>query len=402
MHINRFFFNLIGLVALLALAACGKKQAPPSPPVTEVGIVTLEPQTVPVTIDVPGRTSAWQIAEVRARVNGIVLKREFKEGSEVKAGQRLYKIDSAPYKAQFESSQAALAKAHASLNAVAAKAERYKPLIAAHAISQQEYDNALAEHGQAMADVGVAKAALEVARINLGYTEVSSPIAGWIGKSYVTPGAYVQASQATLLATVQQIDPIYVDVTQSSSDVLRLRREMADGQLQMTGRNEVKVDLVLEDGSAYPFQGKLQFSDIAVEPGTGTITLRALFPNPKKALLPGMFVRARIQEGVNHRALVVPQVGVTHDARGRPTALIVDQDNKVALRVLTTMRAADDNWLVASGLNAGDRVIVQGLQKVQPGMTVKPVTTQVLPTLTAEAAAGPQPAASDAADANAE
>lgn len=353
-----------------------------------MGIVTLEPQTVPVTIDVPGRTSAWQIAEVRARVNGIVLKREFKEGSEVKAGQRLYKIDSAPYKAQFESSQAALAKAHASLNAVAAEAERYKPLIAANAISQQEYDNALAEHGQAMADVGVAKAALEVARINLGYTEVSSPIAGWIGKSYVTPGAYVQASQATLLATVQQIDLIYVDVTQSSSDVLRLRREMADGQLQMTGRNEVKVDLVLEDGSSYPFQGKLQFSDIAVEPGTGTITLRALFPNPKKALLPGMFVRARIQEGVNHRALVVPQVGVTHDAKGQPTALIVDQDNKVALRVLTTMRAADDNWLVASGLNAGDRVIVQGLQKVQPGMTVKPVTTQVSPTPTAEAAAG--------------
>ncbi|BBO59331.1 efflux RND transporter periplasmic adaptor subunit [Mycoavidus sp. B2-EB] len=401
MHVNRSFSNLIGLAVLLALTACGKKQAPPAPPIPEVGVVTLEPRTVPVTIEVPGRTSAWQMAEVRARVNGIVLKREFKEGSEVKAGQRLYKIDPAPYQAEFDRANAGLAKAQANLNAVAAKAERYKPLIAAHAISQQEYDNARAEHGQAAAEVAVTKAALEAARINLGYTEVTSPISGWAGKSQVTPGAYVQASQATLLSTIQQIDPMYVDLTQSSADVLRLRREMAEGQLQMAGRNEVKVDLVLEDGSSYPFQGKLQFSDIAVDPNTGTITLRALFPNPQKALLPGMFVRARVQEGVNNRALVVPQIGITHDAKGQPTALIVAQDNKVALRTLTTMRTADDNWIVSSGLQAGDRVIVQGLQKVRLGMTVKPVAAELSPTSPA-AEVAPQPAASDAADTNAE
>lgn len=401
MHVNRSFANLIGLAALLALTACGKKQAPPAPPIPEVGVVTLEPRTMPVTFDVPGRTSAWQMAEVRARVNGIVLKREFKEGSEVKAGQRLYKIDPAFYQAEFDRAKAGLAKAQASLNAVAAKAERYKPLIAAHAISQQEYDNALAEHGQAAAEVAVAKAALEAARINLSYTEVTSPISGWAGKSQVTPGAYVQAGQATLLSTIQQIDPMYVDLTQSSSDVLRLRREMAEGRLQMAGRNEVKVDLVLEDGSSYPLQGKLQFSDIAVDPGTGTITLRALFPNPQKALLPGMFVRARVQEGTNNRALVVPQIGITHDAKGQPTALIVTQENKVALRTLTTARTADDNWIVSSGLQAGDKVIVQGLQKVQPGMTVKPVAAQLSPTAPV-AEVEPPSAANDAADTPAE
>ena len=374
--------------AALLIAGCGKKSAAPPAPTPEVGVVTVEPTAVPVITELPGRTSAYLVAEVRARVDGIVLRREFKEGSEVKAGQRLYKIDPAPYEAALANAKAALAKAQANLATTRAQAERYKVLVAANAISKQDYDNAVAAEGQAAADVAAGRAAVQTASINLGYTDVVSPITGRIGKSVVTPGAYVQASQATLLSTVQQLDPMYVDLTQSSVDGLRLRREMQEGRLQTNGPNTARVRLILEDGTEYPLDGKLQFSDVTVDQATGSVTVRALFPNPNRVLLPGMFVRARVVEGVNDRAIIVPQVGVTHDQKGTPTALVVGADNKVALRQLVTSRTYGANWVVESGLNPGDRVIVQGTEKVRPGAQVKPVAAQLAPSMTAVPDAG--------------
>jgi membrane fusion protein (multidrug efflux system) len=323
---------------------------------------------------------------VRARVDGIVLKREFQEGSEVKAGQRLYQIDPAPYVAALSSATASLQKAEANLASTTALVGRYKPLVAANAVSKQDYDNAVAAQGQAAADVGSGKAAVEVARINLGYTNVVAPIAGRIGPSLVTQGAYVQASAATLLATIQQIDPIYVDLTQSSVAGLQLRRDVATGRLKLDGPGQAKVTLVLEDGSTYPLPGALQFTDITVDPATGSVTVRAIFPNPAAVLLPGMFVRAQIQEGVDANAVLVPQVGVTHDPAGHATALVVGSDNKVALRPIQTTRTAGSAWVVDAGLAEGDRVIVAGVQKVQPGIAVEAVEA---PTARAAAASAP-------------
>jgi len=325
---------------------------------------------------------------VRARVDGIVLTRDFVEGSDVKTGQRLYLIDPAPYKAAYDSARATLAKAQANLVSVKAQAERYKVLVAANAVSKQDYDNAVAAQGQAEADVASGQAAVETAAINLGYTAVVSPITGRIGKSQVTPGAYVQASAATLMSTVQQIDPVYVDLTQSSLDGLRLRRELANGDLQMAGKNQAKVTLTLEDGTQYPVSGTLQFSDITVDQGTGSVTVRAVFPNPKHVLLPGMFVRASLIEGVNDRAILVPEIGVTHDQKGQATAMVVGPDNKVAIRPLVATRTQGDNWVVDGGLKPGDRVIVAGLQKIQPGMTVKAVDAPAPAPAAANAASG--------------
>lgn len=375
----------VAAVSALLLAGCAKKQTP-SPKPFEVGVVTVHAQSVPVTTELPGRTSAYLVAQVRARVDGIVLHREFTEGGQVKAGQRLYQIDPAPYRAALDSARATLQKARANLSSTSALAARYKVLVAAHAVSQQDYDNAAAAQAQAAADVAAGKAAVETARINLGYTDVISPITGTIGVSNVTPGAYVQASAATLMATVQQTDPIYVDVTQSTVDLLRLRRELANGRLQSAGPNEAKVKLVLDDGSIYPLEGKLEFTDITVDQTTGTVTLRAVFPNPKHELLPGMFVRARLAEGVNDRAILVPQIGVTHDAKGTPTALVVGADDKVVLRTLSASQTYGNDWIVNSGLKPGDKVIVAGVQKVQPGMTVKPVE-QPMPPVNASGAA---------------
>jgi len=379
-------------VAVLALAACGKKPPAPAAQTPTVSVVTLQSQPVTVTSELPGRVSANLAAEVRARVDGIVLSRDFVEGADVKAGQRLYQIDPAPYQAAYHSAQAALEKAQASMVSVAAQAARYKTLVAANAVSKQDYDNAVAALGQAQADVDAGKAAVETARINLGYTAVTSPITGRIGVSQVTPGAYVQASAATLLSTVQKIDPVYVDLTQSSLDGLRLRNELAKGDLQMAGPNQAKVSLTLEDGTPYPLTGTLQFSDITVDQGTGSVTVRAVFPNPKHLLLPGMFVRASLIEGVNDRAILVPEVGVTHDPKGDATALVVGADNKVSMRVVTTTRTLGNQWVVDGGLQAGDRVIVAGLQKVRPGMTVK-----ALPAPSANAAATAMPDAADVA-----
>jgi membrane fusion protein (multidrug efflux system) len=372
-----FFLALFAAVAVLPLTACGDKAAATGGNLPQVGIVTLHPERVSIANDLPGRTSALRIAEVRARVDGVVVKREFTEGSDVRAGQRLYQIDPAPYQAAVDSAAAALAKAEANATSTGLISERSRALVALKAISRQEQEIATAAHSQAQADVAAAKAALQTARIDLQYTDVTAPIAGRIGKSMVTEGAYVRKSEANLLATLQQLDAIYVDVAQSSTDLLRLRREFESGQLQRTETSGARVSLILEDGSVYPEAGVLQFSDISVDPGTGTIALRALFPNPQHTLLPGMFVHARVEAGVDRQALLVPQQGVTYDLKGQPTALVVGADDKVELRRLQLGRSIDNRWLIVEGLQAGDRVIVEGLQKVRPGVAVQSIAAAI-------------------------
>ena len=365
-------------MVLAVLGACAQaKQSAPLPTPPEVTVVTVHKEPVPVTAELPGRTSPYLVAQVRARVDGIVLEREFKEGGDVRAGQRLYQIDPEPYRAALDSAAAAAQKAQANLVSTTALAERYKILLSGNGVSKQDYDNAVAAQGQAAADLAAARAAVRQATIQLGYTDVVSPITGRIGPSLVTPGAYVQASAATPMATVQQMDPIYVDLNQSSVDGLRLRRDMAGGRLNANGAEGAKATLFLEDGTQYPLAGKLEFTDITVDPNTGSVTVRAVFPNPTHILLPGMFVRARIEEGVNDQALLVPQVGVTHDGKGQATALVVDRDNKVAQRVIQATRTLGDTWVVEGGLSEGERVIVAGVQKVQPGMAVRPMEAPV-------------------------
>jgi membrane fusion protein, multidrug efflux system len=365
------------LLLVVALGACTSAKTPdPAPQAPQVSVVTVHRGSVPVTTELPGRTSPYLVAQVRARVDGIVLKRDFIEGSEVSAGQRLYQIDPAPYQALLNSATASLQKAQANLGSTTAQAERYKVLVAANAVSQQDYDNAVSSQGQATADVATAQASIRTAQINLGYTSVLSPITGRIGVSQVTQGAYVQASAATLMATVQQIDPIYVDLTQASVEGLRLRRDMASGRLKLTGPEQAKVTLLLEDGTQYPGTGSLQFTDITVDQGTGSVTVRAIFANPRFVLLPGMFVRARIEEGMDDNAILVPQVGVTHDPSGQATALVVGPDNKVTVHTLQLRGTSGNQWIVEGGLDEGDRVVVAGLQKVQPGALVQAVEAQ--------------------------
>lgn len=391
MRVEWFTFRLVSTASIaVILTACGQKPPPTPPQTAEVGVLTLQATSVPVTSELPGRTSAFLVAQVRSRVDGIVLRREFTEGADVKAGQRLYKIDPAPYIAAMNNAKAALSRAQANLVTQNAQIARYKILVAGNAISKQDYDNAVATQGQAAADVESGKALLQTATINLGYTDVTSPVAGRTGLSQVTPGAYVQASQATLLTTVQQLDPVYVDMAQSSVDGLKLRRQIQEGRLQTSGANAAKVTLVLEDGRAYSETGKLQFSDVSVNTSTGSVTVRAIFPNKNRVLLPGMFVHATIDEGVNDKALVVPQIGVTHDQKGQPVALVVDADNKVVRRVLVTSGTYGSNWVVESGLKPGDRVIVNGVDKAKPGAVVKPVpATLPTPAVSSSAANGP-------------
>ncbi|KVQ39579.1 hemolysin D [Burkholderia cepacia] len=406
MRVERVPYRLITVAtAAVFLAACGKKESAPPPQTPEVGVVTVQPQAVPVFTDLPGRTSAFLVAQVRARVDGIVLRREFTEGTDVKAGQRLYKIDPAPYIAALNSAKATLAKAQANLVTQNALVARYKVLVAANAVSKQDYDNAVATQGQAAADVAAGKAAVDTAQINLGYTDVVSPITGRVGISQVTPGAYVQASQATLMSTVQQLDPVYVDLTQSSLEGLKLRQDVQSGRLKTSGPGAAKVSLILEDGKTYSEPGKLQFSDVTVDQTTGSVTIRAVFPNPGKVLLPGMFVRARIEEGVNENAFLVPQIGVTHDQKGQAIAMVVNASNKVEPRPLKTTGMQGPNWVVEGGLQAGDHVIVQGVDKVRPGATVKTVPAQLAPAAdsasgAAAASAAPAAAGSGAAAAS--
>lgn len=356
----------------LVLAGCGgSRAASPAPQPPEVSVVVVHKASVPLTTELPGRTSPVAVAQVRGRADGIVLARDFKEGADVNANQRLFQIDPAPYRAALASASATLARAEATLAAADVLVERYKVLLPGNGVAKQDYDNAVAAQGQAAADVAAGKAAVQTGQINLGYTAVLSPIKGRIGPSAVTQGAYVQASAATLMATVQQLDPIYVDLNQSSVQGLQLRREVASGKLKLNGPGQAKVTLYLEDGTQYPLPGMLQFTDVTVDPGTGSVTVRALFPNPRSVLLPGMFVRARIDQGMNDNVVLVPQVGVTRDAAGKANALVVDSHGKVSLRQVQATRTLGTDWVVEGGLEDGERVIVAGMQKVQPGATVR-------------------------------
>ncbi|MFK0088302.1 efflux RND transporter periplasmic adaptor subunit [Pseudomonas sp. NPDC090755] len=349
---------LVSAVALATLlSGCKKEEAAPAAQAPQVGVVTLQTQAYTLTSDLPGRTTAYRIAEVRPQVNGIILKRLFKEGTEVKEGQQLYQIDPSVY-------EATLASAQANLQSSRSLSDRYKQLVAEQAVSRQEYDDAQAKRLQA-------EAALRSAQIDLRYTKVLAPLSGRIGRSAVTEGALVNNGQADAMAVIQQLDPIYVDVTQSSAELLKLRRELESGQLQKVGDNAAKVTLTLEDGSTYRQEGRLEFSEVSVDPTTGSVTLRAVFPNPEHNLLPGMFVHARLKAGVNAQAILAPQQGVTRDLKGEPTALVVNQENKVELRQLKASRTVGNQWLIQEGLNAGDRVITEGLQFVKPGIEVK-------------------------------
>ncbi len=369
------------LIAALSLAGCDRKPAaaPGAPPMAEVGVVTLKAQPVTLTTELPGRTTAFLTADVRPQVNGLILKRIFVEGAEVKAGDPLYQIDPATYQATYDSALATLAYDQAALVTARAKSARYKPLAAAQAVSRQDYDDAVATAGEAVATIGTAQAAIEQAKINLAYTKVNAPISGRIGRSAVTPGALVTASQTTVLATVTQLDPIYVDVIQPAATLLRLRQELAAGKIQQTGPNQAKVTLVLENGAKYPVPGTLQFSEVTVDQATGSVVVRAIFPNPDRLLLPGLFVRAELQEGTDDQALLVPQVGVSHNTHGDPTVLVVGKDGKAALKIIQTSRAIGDNWVVTGGLAPGDKVIVDGLQKVRPGAEVHATEVKVDP-----------------------
>ena len=362
---------------LASLAACGDKlpsaqaQGAGMPP-PEVSVVTVQPERIVVASELPGRVEATRIAQVRARVAGIVLKRAFEEGSEVKAGEVLYRIDPAPFQATFNSAQATLSKAQANLAQATLKVQRYKPLVETNAISKQEYDDAVTAQKQAEADVAAAKAAQETARLNLGYATVTAPISGRIGRAQVTEGALVGQGEATPLATIQQLDPIYVTLSQSSAELLRLKQALANGQLKSVGKDRATVTLVTDDGRPYPHPGKLLFSDVTVDETTGSVSLRALFPNPERFLLPGMYARARIEQAVDEQALTVPQQAVTRSADGA-AVLVVGQDGKVVARPVKTGSAYNNKWVITDGLKAGDRVIVEGLQKAKPGATVKPV-----------------------------
>lgn len=361
---------------LIAVSACSKKDdaanAGANMPAPVVTVVSVQTESVPTVNELPGRTAPYLISEVRPQVSGIVQKRAFNEGSEVKAGQLLYQIDPAVYQAAYDSAKANLARASASVGSEKLKAQRYAELVKIEAVSKQANDEADASLKQAEAEVASARAALDRARIDLAYTRVVSPISGRIGRSTVTPGALVTANQAAALATVQQLNPIYVDVTQSSAELMAMRRDLEQGKLKSAGDNSVSVQLVLEDGSIFEKEGKLAFSEVTVDQGTGSVTLRAVFPNAKGQLLPGMYVRARMTQGVNSDAIMVPHAAVGRDPRGNATVMVVNAENKVELRVVKTAQSINDKWVVTEGLTAGERVIVEGLQKARPDAVVDP------------------------------
>lgn len=368
----------LALAGTLTLSGCKGQQQEQAQQLPEVTVVTLKQQTVPITTELAGRTSAYQISEVRPQVGGIVQRRLFTEGSDVQAGMPLYQIDPASYQAELHSAQAALARAEANVASTRAKASRYRELVGINAVSKQDYDEAIAAMKQAQADVASGRAAVDTARINLNYSRVVAPISGRIGKSSVTPGALVTSNQANALTSIQQLDPIYVDVTQSSNDLMRLKRQLTSGQLQQAGSGAARVKLVLDDGTTYANEGTLQFSDVTVDQSTGSITIRAVFPNPDRDLLPGMYVRAVLETAQKEQAILVPQQGVTRTPQGVATVLVVAKDGSVSSREIKTLGTQGDKWLVSSGLKAGERVIVEGSMRVRimpgaPAPKVKPI-----------------------------
>ena len=382
------------LLAALLLSACAKDPKPAAPAVPEVAVLTMSTSNVALNIALPGRTAPFLLAEVRARVDGIVQERRFKEGADVRKGEPLYLIDPAPYRAALASAEAELQRAQATLASNASQLKRNEVLVKENAVSKQEFENAEAAQLEAAADVAAAKAAVETARINLGYTTVEAPITGRSSVSAVTQGAYVQGNAATLLTTIQQIDPMYVDLQQSSAEGLALRREIAAGRVRMDGANAAKVSLALEDGSTYARHGVLEFSGVTVDQATGSVTLRARFPNPDKLLLPGMFVRASVSQGVRQSVMRVPATAVTRTPQGTATVMVVDLQNKAAVRNIRTGALVDGYWLVDEGLKEGERVIVSGTQKLRPGSAVR-IGAPSAPASAAPAAA--TPAASPAA-----
>ena len=359
------------LALLLALGACAK-QAPPPPPPPQVGIVTVREGPVTLTTELPGRISAYETSEVRPQVSGLIEARLFKEGEEVRAGQPLYRIDSAPYRAAVANARAALVRAQAAIASSRALARRYGQLVAINAIARQDYENAQTSAAQAQADVAAQRAALETAQINLARTQIRAPISGRIGRSTYTAGALVTTGQTDALTTIQRIDPVYVDLSQSSAALLRLRQSILAGNVSRGG-GAARVQLKLEDGNTYPIEGRLEFADVTVDPATGSQTIRATFRNPQRLLLPGMFVRAEIVEGTQARGLLVPQQAVSRDERGNAIALVIGAGDKIESRQLKTTRSLGSDWLVTEGLKPGDRVVMDGTMMLRPGAQVKPV-----------------------------
>ena len=372
-------FVLASGVGCVGLAGCKKHPPPPPPPPMEVGVIVISASPVMLTQDLPGRVSAFFVAAVDARVSGIVQKRYFREGAEVKAGDVLYQIAPEPYEAALRTAQGTLAAAEANVVSTRAQVDRYGMLVDAGAVARQDYDNAVASFTAYKGSVVSDQGNVQTARINLGYTRVLAPISGRIGISQVTEGAYVQDGTATLLATVQQIDKVYVDVVQTSSQLIKLKRDLASGKLKSDGDGHIRVRLIEEDGTEYPQTGLLQLSDVTVSATTSTVTIRSLFPNPKEDLLPGMFVRAQFDQGNTPDAILVPQLAVAHNSKGEFTAMIANPDGQVEVRILKAARAVGNQWLISEGLKAGDQVIVDNLQKVKEGAVVKPVPTALPP-----------------------
>lgn len=374
-HAKRLILSTAAAALAIFPSACGKKEAPApmSRPPAEVSFVTVNAERVDRTTELPGRITPTREAQVRARATGILLKRLFEEGSNVKEGQPLFEIDSAPLLANVSSAKASMARSDASLKESRARMERYQELVKINAISKQVFDEATATLGQNEAELLVAQAALKTSELNLSYAKVEAPISGRIGKALVTEGALVSATEATQLAVIRQLDPVYFDFTQSSTDLLRLKKALENGSLEKAGAGAAKVNLILEDGSVYAHEGKLLFSDISVDPTTGMITLRAEFPNPENLLMPGMFARARIVEGVNARALTVPQRTITRGAAGAAQVLVINAENKIEARSIEIDRTVGTQVIVSKGLQAGDRVLVEGAQKAPPGSPVNPV-----------------------------
>ncbi|ACU88232.1 efflux RND transporter periplasmic adaptor subunit [Desulfomicrobium baculatum] len=340
-------------------------------PAPEVAVVTMQEEEVRLTTELPGRTAVYQMAEIRPQVGGIIQKRAFTEGAEIKAGQLLYQIDPSTYEVAVARAKAAVAKAKAELEPARLKAIRYRDLIRTKAVSQQDHDEVQAGLALAEANVAAAQAELGAAHIDLERTKVLSPISGRIGRSTITPGALVTANQAQAMATVQQLDPIYVDLTQSNTELLRMKHALKSGAVQSAGEAATKVSLILEDGAVYAHEGVLQLAEASVDQSTGSVTLRAVFPNPERDLLPGMYVRAVVEEGVLASALLIPQQAVVRNAEGQPLAMVVDGEEKVAARPLELDRAVGGDWIVRQGLAAGDRVVIEGLQKARPGVQVR-------------------------------